>query len=298
VVTAKKEIGRLWEQNGTIYGQIFPASLSGLRACRLVRIYRLVDRILADSERSEEAYYRRMFFRHGRYFVMAFLAHRLPEVVQRPQLVISADDERTISQQLGEHCHTHIIPRIVKVVDGTDKGGVTEAVGWYGGGGFRYFRLAPSLLVKDKWGREVISEAYNPEMLAEALCKIEGFTYSPSDSVYWQQGNFTERDFIYVTTQTLGVEQLQQLSDEVGPDRSLLVLCSAFRGKADRWPNLTVKKIPNHIRSRCEWGHDDYSLNVENLPKAAPKPEPETTLTARAGVEQRDLFGVVKAGRR
>ena len=97
-----------------------------------------------------------MFFRHGRYFVMAFLAHRLPEVVQRPQLVISADDERTISQQLGEHCHTHIIPRIVKVVDGTDKGGVTEAVGWYGGGGFRYFRLAPSLLVKDKWGREVV----------------------------------------------------------------------------------------------------------------------------------------------
>ena len=121
---------------------------------------------------------------------------------------------------------------------------------------------------------KVISEAYNPEMLAEALCKIEGFTYSPSDSVYWQQGNFTERDFIYVTTQTLGVEQLQQLSDEVGPDRSLLVLCSAFRGKADRWPNLTVKKIPNHIRSRCEWGHDDYSLNVENLPKAPPKPDP------------------------
>jgi hypothetical protein len=102
VVAAKKEIGRLWEQDGTIYGQIFPATLSGLRTCRLVRIYRLVDRILAGSERSEGVYYRRMFFRHGRYFVMAFLAYHLPEVVQRPQIAISADDERMISQQTNE----------------------------------------------------------------------------------------------------------------------------------------------------------------------------------------------------
>jgi len=58
-------------------------------------------------------------------------------------------------------------------------------------------------------------------------------------------------------------EQLQQLSDEVGSDRSLLVLCSAFRGKAE--------KIPKAVLARCEWGHDDYSLKVENLPKALPK---------------------------
>jgi len=108
-------------------------------------------------------------------------------------------------------------------------------------------------------------------MLAEALCKLEGFVYAPSDTVYWQQGHSTERDFIYVTTQNLSHDQLQQLSDEVGSDRSLLVLCSAFRGKADRYPNLTVKKIPKAVLARCEWGHDDYSLRVENLPKAPPK---------------------------
>lgn len=205
---------------------------------------------------------------------------------------------RWIMVELGEHCHTHIIPRLKKVIDGEDNGGVTEAVSWQGGGGFRYFRLAPSLLETDKWGREVISKAYNAEMLAEALCKIEGFTYAPSDAVYWQHGNSTERDFIYVTTQTLGVEQLQQLSEEVGSDRSLLVLCSAFRGNPDRWPNLTVKKIPNHIRSRCEWGHDDYSLNVENLPKAPPKPELEVPSTRKAAAGQPDLFGAKNGGSR
>ena len=198
---------------------------------------------------------------------------------------------RWIMVELGEHCHTHIIPRLKKVIDGEEKGGITEAVGWQGGGGFRYFSLAPSLLETDKWGREVISKAYNAAMLAEALCKLEGFTYAPSDAVYWQQGHSTEQDFIYVTTQTLRVEQLDQLSEEVGPDRTLLVLCSAFRGKAERWPNLTVKKIPNHVRTRCEWGHDDYSLNVENLPAAPPEEEREAQ-PAKKRIGQSDLFAV------
>ena len=178
---------------------------------------------------------------------------------------------RWIMVELGEHCHTHIIPRLKKVIDGEDKGGITDAVGWKGGGGFRYYRIAPSLLEKDKWGNWVIHRDYNAAMLAEALCKLEGFGYAPSDAVYWQHGHSTERDFIYVTTATLSHEQLQQLSDEVGPERSLLVLCPTFRGKGE-YPNLTVKKIPKQVLSHCEWGHDDYSLRVENLPQKPPEP--------------------------
>jgi hypothetical protein len=90
---------------------------------------------------------------------------------------------------------------------------------------------------------------------------------------WWQHGNSSERDFIYVTTQNLSSEQLQALSDEVGTDQSLLVCCAAFHGvtaakASERWPNLTLKKIPKMVLSRCEWGHDDYSLNVANLPMA------------------------------
>jgi adenine-specific DNA-methyltransferase len=177
---------------------------------------------------------------------------------------------RWIMVELGEHCHTHIIPRLKKVIDGEDPGGITKAVNWKGGGGFRYYRLAPSLLEKDNWGNWVINKTYNAAMLAEALCKLEGFTYAPSDSIYWQHGYSTEQDFIYVTTANLNHDQLQQLSDEVGTDRSLLVLCTAFRARADRYPNLTVKKIPKAVLARCEWDHDDYSLRVENLPQAPP----------------------------
>jgi adenine-specific DNA-methyltransferase len=175
---------------------------------------------------------------------------------------------RWIMVELGEHCHTHIIPRLKKVIDGEDKGGLTEGVGWKGGGGFRYYSLAPSLLEKDKSGNWVINRSYNPAMLAQAVCKLEGFTYAPSDNIYWQHGHSTERDFIYVTTQNLSHDQLQALSDEVGEGRSVLVMCSAFRGKPDKYSNLTIKKIPKTVLSRCEWGHDDYSLKIENLPKA------------------------------
>ncbi len=191
---------------------------------------------------------------------------------------------RWIMVELGEHCHTHIVPRMKKVIDGTDQGGISKTVGWRGGGGFRYYRLAPSLLEKDTFGNWIISQQYNAGMLAEALCKLMGFIYAPSDSLYWQHGHSTERDFIYVTTQTLSREQLAHLSDEVGPNRSLLICCSAFRTKKlDDFPNLTVKKIPGAVLNRCEWGHDDYSLQVENLPSAPQEPKQLGLLDAEGG---------------
>ncbi len=180
---------------------------------------------------------------------------------------------RWIMVELGEHCHTHIVPRLQKVIDGQDPGGVTQATNWQGGGGFRYYELAPTLLSTDRWGNLVINPEYDAAMLAAAMCKLEGFTYAPSEVLWWQQGHSSERDFIYVTTQTLGAEQLEALSTEVGEERSLLVCCAAYRGvtaaqAAERWPNLTIKKIPKMVKDRCEWGHDDYSLNVANLPMA------------------------------
>jgi len=206
---------------------------------------------------------------------------------------------RWIMVELGEHCHTHIVPRLQKVIDGEDQGGVSKTVNWQGGGGFRYYRLAPSLLEKDKWGNWVINHDYNAAMLAEALCKLEGFSYAPSDAVYWQHGHSTERDFIYVTTANLTHEQLQQLADEVGPERTLLVLCTAFRGRGE-YPNLTVKKIPKQVLSRCEWGHDDYSLQVENLPQA-PLPDTSTesgpsTGSGRTGARNAAQGGLFEEG--
>ncbi|MBI1175763.1 MAG: site-specific DNA-methyltransferase [Sideroxydans sp.] len=183
---------------------------------------------------------------------------------------------RWIMVELGEHCDTHIVPRMIKVIDGSDLGGVTEAVGWRGGGGFRYCHLAPSLIETDRWGNRIISKKYNPPMLAEAMCKHLGFTYAPSSDPreYWKHGYSSERDFIYVTTASLTAATLRGISEDVGPDCTLLVCCKAFDAKADAFDNLTMKKIPQAVLANCEWGRDDYSLRISQLPLRDEEPEP------------------------
>lgn len=181
---------------------------------------------------------------------------------------------RWIGIELGEHCDTHCVPRLKKVIDGEDAGGITKSANWRGGGGFRYYNLAPSLVKFDEWGNPVINKEFNENMLVRALCKVEGFNFDPSPDVYWKQGKSTESDFIYVTTQHLTAQMLQKLSDDVGENCTLLICCGSFDGKREAYSNLTIKKIPKAILKKCEWSHDDYSLEIKNLPMSAPDPQP------------------------
>ena len=187
-------------------------------------------------------------------------------------------NRKWIMIELGEHCDTHILPRIEAVINNIDDGGISKAVDWKGGGGFRYYRLAPSMLEKDKWGNWVISKDYNAGMLTEAMCKHMGFTYAPDESHYWMHGHSTETDFIYVTTSSLTHEQLRAISEEVGPNRTLLICCKAFNANAEAFDNLTLKKIPQAVLTKCEWGKDDYSLNVAKLQPAESDDQSEPDL--------------------
>lgn len=196
---------------------------------------------------------------------------------------------RWIMVEIGDHADTHIVPRLRKVIDGADQGGISKEVEWQGGGGFRYYALAPSLLEKDRWGNWVIACEYNPAMLAEAMCKHLGFTYAPSqdEAEYWRHGQSSETDFLYVTTQSLTHNALRLLSEEVGPRRTLMICAKAFSGNIDAFPNLTCRKIPSSILTKCEWGRDDYSLNVAALPEAEPEPTESAGPLFDAAAEKR-----------
>ena len=202
---------------------------------------------------------------------------------------------RWIMVELGDHAKTHIVPRLQKVIDGTDKGGVTEAAGWKGGGGYRFARLAPSLMEKDAWGNWVIRAEYNPAMLAEAMCKHFNYTYAPSTEHFWMQGHSSETSYIYVTTNSLTGAQLRALSDEVGEHRSLLICCSAYEeAGTSALSNLTIRKIPGAVLDRCEWGKDDYSLKISSLPMMHEEDEedagPASRRTSKADTSTGDLF--------
>ncbi|WP_425290651.1 hypothetical protein [Bartonella kosoyi] len=118
-----------------------------------------------------------------------------------------------------------------------------------------------------------------------------GFTYAPDENHYWMQGYSTETDYIYVTTSAMTHEQLRIMSEEVGPHRTLLICCTAFdtKTKSASFENLTLTKIPRAILEKCEWGRDDYSLNIANLEpmidvKESNKDKDDTQ-------EELDLFG-------
>jgi adenine-specific DNA-methyltransferase len=172
-----------------------------------------------------------------------------------------------IMVELGEHCYTHIIPRMKRVIDGDDTGGISQVVGWQGGGGFEFYKVAPSLLEKDKYHNWVINKEFTPEMIAEALCKLVGFTYNPDRDVFWKHGQSTENDFIYVTTQLINQQAAADIADQMGENESLLICCKAFNVNQEEFPNITFKKIPQIVLDKCEFGRDDYSLNVSALPE-------------------------------
>lgn len=170
-----------------------------------------------------------------------------------------------IGIELGDHCYSHCIPRLNKTVDGSDQSGISKSINWNGGGGYKFYELAPSLLKKDKFNNWIIDERYNPDMLAAAVAKQEGFRYMPYESVYWKQGKSSEKDYLFTTTTFITVEYLDKIHEEMQPDESLLICCKSFHEACiDRYENITIKKIPVMLLGRCEFDRDDYSLNIIN----------------------------------
>lgn len=183
---------------------------------------------------------------------------------------------RYIGIELGNHAYTHCVPRLKMVTDGTDQGGISKAQDWHGGSGFKFYELAPSLLKEDKYGNLVINKEYNADMLAAAMAKQEGYTYHPDQEVYWKQGFGSESDFIYTTTQFMTVEAISAIHDTMAEGETLLICCTAFQKECKQaFGNITIKKIPQMLLGRCEFGKDDYSLNIIELPDVEDEEEAE-----------------------
>ena len=173
---------------------------------------------------------------------------------------------RWIGIELGEHAYTHCVPRLRKVVQGEDAGGISKAVGWQGGGGFKTYRLAESLLGRDEEGMLTFNPDFTDEMVAEAVAQIEGYRYNPHPEVFWKQAQSSEQDFMLVTKVFITRAWLEQLASELAEGQSLLICCPAYgAGCEHAFPNINLKKIPQAFMTRYDWDRDDYSLQVQHV---------------------------------
>ena len=175
---------------------------------------------------------------------------------------------RYIGIELGDHCYTHCLPRLKGVVDG-EQSGISKAVDWKGGGGFKFYELAPTLIVKDSHGQPVLNDEFNFNMLVAAVAKLNGFIYSPNSDVFWKQGYSQDNSYIYITTQYLTTAQLDNIATELSEYEKLLICAPAFDiGIGNRYENIDVRKIPESLISKFEYSVVGYDFNFENSSKS------------------------------
>ncbi len=156
-----------------------------------------------------------------------------------------------IGIEMGEQAYTHCKKRMDSVISNEDNSGITKAVNWCGGGGYHFYELAPSLLVKnDKLPIYQINPEYTFEMLCEAICKIEGFRYKPNDVFH---GFSSEKRFIHITTEFINAEYIISLSARLAEDQSLLVYGTKIQSDMILPDNIEVKKIPKDLLEKCDF---------------------------------------------
>ena len=174
---------------------------------------------------------------------------------------------RWIGVEMGGHAYTHCKVRLDKVIAGQDPGGVTQAQNWKGGGGYRFYEVAPTLINKDPFDEYVINEAYDADMLAAAVALHEGFRYQPDGSLFWKQSVGNENSYLFVTTRHLTSAYLDSIKGMMEDGEYLIIACRSFdRGLDKAYGNITVKKIPQMLLDRCEFGKTDYNLNIVHPP--------------------------------
>lgn len=174
---------------------------------------------------------------------------------------------RYIGIEMGDHAYTHCKLRLDKVIAGKDPGGITKSAGWQGGGGYRFYELAPSLINEDSFGEPVINQDYSPDMLAAAVALHEGFSYQPDSSLFWKQSVGSEKSYLFVTTRHISSPFLDSIRDTMEEGEFLIIACRSYdAGLEKAYGNICIKKIPQMLLGRCEFGKEDYALNIIHPP--------------------------------
>lgn len=172
-----------------------------------------------------------------------------------------------IGIEMGQHAYTHCKVRLDKVISGADKGGISKTEGWTKGGGYRFYEVAPSLITEDPFGELIINKNYNPGMLAATVALHEGFIYQPDEDTFWKQAKGNEKSYLFTTTRHINRTYLDAIKESMEEGEYLIIACKSFDSGVDKaYENISIKKIPQMLLDNCEFGKDNYNLNIVHPP--------------------------------
>ncbi len=180
-----------------------------------------------------------------------------------------------------ETVNTYAIPRLTKVVEGSDTGGVSELVAWGGSGGFRMLDVAPSMFAEDS-GVVVLADWATDGQLAEATAAQLGYDYHSDPPFCGRKG----RTRLAVVDGLVNVDVIQLLLRALTEEERLVVCGTAIDPSAREHlrslrPGSSLRKIPQSILQEYR---DQRQLHQYDVEKTQPIDATPEVATERVGV--------------
>lgn len=141
----------------------------------------------------------------------------------------------------------YVIPRLQKVITGEDSGGITESVGWEGGGGFQHLRVAPSMFA-EIGDRVVLADWATNGQLSRATAAQLGFEYQEAPPFCGKKGKQRLAVIDGMVNANVSEILVQQLNED-----ETIVLCGTSVDPNARIAlrklrrGSTIRKIPSAL---------------------------------------------------
>jgi len=137
--------------------------------------------------------------------------------------------------------------RMKNVVNG-DPRGISEEVGWKGGGGFKFYKLGEPLIVKHKdySSIKIINPKYYNTALIKVICNLEGFKFRKGDKLFHGINKLGNK-YAHITEQYVSKSYIDFLKSKIADNEEMIIYCFNYDEKINLPFNMIIKKLPTDL---------------------------------------------------
>jgi len=166
-------------------------------------------------------------------------------------------DRRWIGIEIGNHAETLCIPRLNKVISGNDQTGITNAVNWSGGGGYKFYQVEESIILDDD-----INWNLSYEDIAKAIFLIFDYSYLKRFEDEIHIGKRLGKYALSIISKELDImsnEKVHELINKIKAKYDYITDLKIFTNKgigvkeSDLPDFINIRTIPEIIIKKYKW---------------------------------------------